>query len=803
MAWPGGPEPVSIRPDIWATFVLRHTASKTNILETRSSNTNSPLSPAGTGRAAPSFERNVNRQKTQRWVQAKQYSYDGGDWGDDDDEEEEEPPAAPAPPYATQKTGSASDLSSKRLSGFGLGTDETRASPITETKPTPSVGEQKSLPFIRPADIYKRMREERTPQGEAASAVPQSSLQSNPAPAHRAAIDGSGSIPGDSTTSQTTQAATSIGLPELKRMSGFGAEFLGPAEPTPESPETSSLQHNPSQASQASMASQGFTSVVHQAFDVPETPNSTAGSVVRSNSDGTSVISPIISHRATQDDKTPTIPEEPAESSTPTNAPKDGADQAPFFKPGHRRDMSLPDRDNSPSRRPVITENQIPSANQAEMASVSPGQSGSPERSAVDVPSVQGPLIGSIAPAGDFVAPLKFGSNGTVSSEGYRGEIPTILPASAGNSPQDTDNDRLREEIMRSLSRDNSEEPEPRPQHNQDESIPQDYETYGDDSTAPGPNEVPRPVVSDTHPDWTTTHPLAAQDPYATGQTPREAGPPVSAEPKRPRLGRRFSWESASSDEEPVAQVSATDTAIPPLSAALAAEKPDPIPDNPVPMAEELSREQQMTAGEIPDEAYRAEKPRLSIVPPIPKNFTPPEEIVGAIGGQPEVSLPVGISKVDESKLQGFRDILNKTSPTERIRAFDQTRDQFATLDTGLRTWVEFTVHTHPEHADLVHSTQTLSSGFTRTSPTTRKFPKLASLGSLTSKEDGAPAGAGHARRPSGHIGTIVTRQNVEQRGKDLLHTAGAFSGKAGEAAKGLFAKGRSKFRPSGDKVDT
>jgi hypothetical protein len=223
-------------------------------------------------------------------------------------------------------------------------------------------------------------------------------------------------------------------------------------------------------------------------------------------------------------------------------------------------------------------------------------------------------------------------------------------------------------------------------------------------------------------------------------------------------------------------------------------------------MAESMSREQSTNAGETSDDTSRVKKPRLSIVPPIPQTISPPEEILDPTGGhlpEGEVTLPVGLSKVDEKKLQGFRDILNKTSPVERIRAFDQTRDQFATLDTGLNAWLEFTVHAHPEHADLVHSSHTLSSGFPRTSPTTRKFPKLASLGSLASKEDGAPAGAGHARRPSGHIGTIVTRQNVEQRGKDLLHTAGTFSGKAGEAAKGLFAKGRSKFRPSGDKVDT
>lgn len=745
-------------------------------------------------------------------MQAKQYSYDGGDWGDDDDEEEEEPPAAPVPPYATHKTGSTSELSSRRLSGLGFGTDEIRASPTTETKPLPSAGDQKSLPFIRPADIYKRMREERTPQGEAASsgrpAEPQGSIQSGPAPNYPAMAGGNGTVPEN--LSASTQNPPSIALPEFKRMSGFGADFIGSTDPSlqksasSESPEAS-LRHNPSQASQDSQASQGFTSVVHQAFDVPETPNSTAGSVVRSNSDGTSVISPIISHRTTQDDKTPTIPEEPAESSTPTNGPKEGADQAPFFKPGHRRDMSLPESDNSPSKRPLITDNQAPSAGQAEMASVSPGQSGSPERP-VGVPGTQGALIPSTTAADAFVAPLKFGSNGTTASEGYRGEIPTIIPASEGDSPQDTDNDRLREEIMRSLSRENSQEPEPQPQPNPDGSIPQNYEKYWDSSTEPGPNEVPRPLVSETHPDWTSTHPLAAQDPYAATQTPSEAVPPADAEPKRPRLGRRFSWESASSDGEPAAQVPAADPVVPSLSPALAVQDPEAIADDLEPMAEDLSRERPVTAGEISDDTERVEKPRLSIVPPIPQTISPPEEIVGPVVGQAaerEVSLPVGTSKVDEGKLQGFRDILNKPSPVDRIRAFDQTRDQFATLDTGIKTWLEFTVHAHPEHADLVHSSQTLSSGFPRTSPTTRKFPKLASLGNLTSKEDGAPAGAGHARRPSGHIGTIVTRQNVEQRGKDLLHTAGTFSGKAGEAAKGLFAKGRSKFRPSGDKVDT
>jgi hypothetical protein len=43
-----------------------------------------------------------------------------------------------------------------------------------------------------------------------------------------------------------------------------------------------------------------------------------------------------------------------------------------------------------------------------------------------------------------------------------------------------------------------------------------------------------------------------------------------------------------------------------------------------------------------------------------------------------------------------------------------------------------------------------------------------------------------------------------QSKGKDLLHSAGVFGGKASKAGKGLFAKGKNKLRGSGggDKVD-
>ncbi|KAJ5639677.1 uncharacterized protein N7484_007539 [Penicillium longicatenatum] len=726
--------------------------------------TDSPLSPASAGSNPISFRTNVNRSKTKRWVEAKQYSYDGGDWGDEDDEEEEEE----APP-------DCAPTSICNAKNWQLIRVELQAPTVDA-----STDQQKAAPFVRPADLYKRMHE-KTPTGSPQLGTPPISLQPG------SQLQNADSI---STLSEPAQNAPAVGLPDIKRMSAFGTDFLdsGDSIVQPTSTETRepTLQHNPSQASQASEASQGFTSVVHQAFDVPETPNSTAGSVARSNSDGTSVISPIISNRGPQD-RTPTIPEEPAESSTPTGALND----VPAFIPGHRRDLSVPSRDNSPSKKPILTEQEPPSEGQAELSSISPGQTPLPPQ----------PLDGTTPAAENFVAPLKFGErkmSEQSGSDGYRGSIPTIIPASNIDSPEDGDNDRLREEIIRSLSREGSQEPDhiPQAEETKEDSIPHQYEKYWDGQTGPG-TETPKALVSESHPDWTNSHPLGSQDPYGTHQTPAESSL-VEEAPQKPRLGRRFSWESSSSTGQPTQAPSGG-------NAPLSSQPAVPLPEDPAAHApESVDRELPAYDSECSD-SLRVEKPRLSIVPPIPENSAPPVQVMGPVDGQgPQTSahsMPVGTLSIDENKLQGFRDILNITSAGERTKAFDNTRDQFSALNSGLNHWLQITIHDHPEHADLVYSSQSVS-GIPRNSPIRSRFPKkLASIGNLTTpKEDGDPTSASHVRRPSGNIGTIMNKSNVEQRGKEFLHTAGTFGGKAGEAAKGFFAKGRSKFRAGGDK---
>ncbi|KAJ5306377.1 hypothetical protein N7508_005392 [Penicillium antarcticum] len=746
-------------------------------------NVRSPLSPgSGSGAGTPiSFQPNVNRSKTKRWVEARQYSYDGGDWGSDEEEEEEEeaPPPVPRPPYASHNTGSSSELSSRRLSSH-IGADDSAAADSRGRNPSV---DQKTLPFVRPADLYKRMREEKAAQGEAPSPQVSSSLADD-----SRKLDGSG-------LSQTQSASPSMGLPEVKRMSGFGTDFLGSTEPSLPKDASSEPQSQFQEPPLQHKTSSGFQSVVHQAFDVPETPQS-IGSVERTNSDGTSVISPIMIGRNTNEDRTPTIHEEPHETE------KEATPDGPVFKPGHRRDLSLPDRDNSPSRKPQVDETPT---GQTALSSVHQQLQISPESTTSPAFS-QDPAMQQYTSDGqDLPAPLKFGS--ASGPDSYRGDIPTIV--GAGTSPEDGDNDRLREEIIRSLSRETtpSADPEPSnqpPSHPPTESIPHQFEKYWGGQTGPSQEHNPKALVSGTLPDLPDRiepHPLASRDPYADGPDLANSSSTIVDQPRK-KLGRRFSWES-SDTEEPEAQPQMPGSyASPPLDTPLATQEPELLAEDVPPAASETAPHDYFSSDNEGSDAPRTEKPRLSIIPPVPENISPPEQVIGPepTPPQPQAPLNVGGSSLDESKLLGFRDILGITSVDQRIKSFEHTRDQFSTLDSGLNHWLQFMVHEHPEHADVVEQSQSMSD-LPRASPSRSRFPKLTSLGNLGSTlnlNDGTPTSATHIRRPSGHLGTVMNKQNVGERGKEFLHTAGAFSGKASGAAKGLFAKGRSKFRPSG-----
>jgi len=154
----------------------------------------------------------------------------------------------------------------------------------------------------------------------------------------------------------------------------------------------------------------------------------------------------------------------------------------------------------------------------------------------------------------------------------------------------------------------------------------------------------------------------------------------------------------------------------------------------------------------------------------------------------------------------GAREIATISSTSERIATYNQTRDHWATTDHGLGDWLTSTIQGNPELAIQTFPVQRVPTGSARH----RHTGSLALLGKLggSSHHDpsteqfnaaGAqvPAGATSptASRPSGPgFGGRVASQQLKTQGKDLLHTANVLSGKGMTSAKGLFAKGKSRF---------
>lgn len=174
---------------------------------------------------------------------------------------------------------------------------------------------------------------------------------------------------------------------------------------------------------------------------------------------------------------------------------------------------------------------------------------------------------------------------------------------------------------------------------------------------------------------------------------------------------------------------------------------------------------------------------------------------------EPPASLPPPRTSMSSGPAPlGFREIMGKPTSDERVQAFNETREQFSAIDTGLSHWIQVTVHAHPEHSDVVDQSFKMPTGEPKHAGSKGKFPKLPSLGTFAtsgSHQSPSPSGSGHARKPSVPLGTMMNKQQVEQRSKDLLHSAGMLGGQAGKTAKSLFAKGRSKFKGGGgDKVE-
>jgi len=208
-----------------------------------------------------------------------------------------------------------------------------------------------------------------------------------------------------------------------------------------------------------------------------------------------------------------------------------------------------------------------------------------------------------------------------------------------------------------------------------------------------------------------------------------------------------------------------------------------------------------------------SEPPRLE--PPAHIGPSPPLQVVDL----PPMPPPANA----QPKFPAFREILALKNPSDRIRAYNETRDHFAHMNTGLAHWLAATTNDLPEHADLLTSSGRPAMNLQghRTSQSRSKLGGLlpgggqsgqqpyfqqylnASPGQHSASDGNAPGsgiggGSPQGFSPSGGSGGKLSSQQVQAKGKDLLHTAGVFGGKANVAAKGLFSKGKSKLKAAG-----
>ena len=441
-------------------------------------------------------------------------------------------------------------------------------------------------------------------------------------------------------------------------------------------------------------------------------------------------------------------------------------------------------------------------------------------------------------------------------------QVPPQLPSLDTERKPQYESDRLRREIVKSLSPNKTSEPTtadtesswqvsppdlssvPKAQRSgtglESPTMPSGYNSYWNDSSSDGSTRsksrrrrprslknIPGQVDADSVKPLTPRH---LKNGHPDELEIRSSGPDVDGE--RPSLGpQRFSWErpgstltsaidtstigdrrSAPSDttvgqtfvdeDDPVEPAIVQEHGVRPRNDSLNPSHKTDFNDNlpSVPLesnveAHTYTEEPSLAVdapqkGPTPDAQTRGtalshqEEPddgrhmNMSLQDPgqIQTRSDSPGPYVGDITGQPRIA--------------GFREILALKTPEERINAFNHARQQYATVDSGLRHWL--TAMQKGMEQSPNDQTTAFPSGNRNLLPNQSSNTVNAQPGNAL-----APANRSHGSSPSS---TKINRQQLQSKGKDLLKDANVLSGKANVAAKGLFMKGRNKLRGT-DKV--
>jgi hypothetical protein len=402
--------------------------------------------------------------------------------------------------------------------------------------------------------------------------------------------------------------------------------------------------------------------------------------------------------------------------------------------------------------------------------------------------------------------------------------VHNIEDMSTESSPNDLESDRLRKELVRELSPhiesfdENSrisQEPQSPTRAAGHESmfLPSEYDSYWNDNEGDASRKA-------SHTDSFPVAPPISSAPNMQSQSQVEANPWINdpqVQPEKSRdivpesgaalmaghdLTHKFSWETplrefnTAGSNTPTPSVPGASTPRPgPAQQDVA--PPAPLKDSPhqrIP-SQPININKQLpipaATPEQPESSSFQMAPEEELQTGIPSDSTPQQESVSPQGLDSTAQLPSQPSTdtisppSNQQKIPAFREIMAIKSTPDRIRAYDATREKFASMNTGLAQWIQSTIDTLPEHQELLRNGGS--------------FGMVVRPLQATNAQN-APQASYTPAKPA--FTPSSTSKITTQKGKELLHSAGIFGGKANNAAKGFFAKGKSKFRGGSDKVD-
>ncbi|KAM3533894.1 hypothetical protein MY4038_002884 [Beauveria bassiana] len=313
-----------------------------------------------------------------------------------------------------------------------------------------------------------------------------------------------------------------------------------------------------------------------------------------------------------------------------------------------------------------------------------------------------------------------------------------------------------------------------------------------------------------------------AQQSTAAQQLPDDSiASPTSAD-----LRRRFSWEAETSKAQPTGNGVAPTTAaaLPPVLSPAPISDPDPAPAlaattsshaDPKLGPESASRDQQPDASalNVSTPAFAAtdgssqESKRISLsdekaMSATTSNEASSEEHPALRLSDPAPAPVLSMPRIPGASVTPFRDIVSLGSSAERIAKFNETRVAFAVMDIGLDTWLRTLEQDYPDrHSKSFNSYQPPITSPTEVSSGAQppaQQPYYQQYLNASAPGSGPPAGRriGGITMPSNVGGSTFghSGNQIGTKSKELMQSAG-------KMGKGLFSKGKNKLR--GDKGDT